>query len=178
MKKRIFGMLLMGAMVVASVSMFTSCKDYDDDINELRSLIDKNAKAIDDIVAKITNGSAITEVASAADGAVTVTMGNGQQYTIYNGKDGADGKDGTVWSIGTDGYWYLNGEKTDYYALGKDGKDGAPGKDGKDGVDGKDGKDGVDGQDGADGKNGKNGKDGVNGKDGQNGKDGKDGVDG
>ena len=33
MKKRIFGMLLMGAMVVASMSMFTSCKDYDDDIN-------------------------------------------------------------------------------------------------------------------------------------------------
>lgn len=34
MKKRIFGMLLMGAMVVASMSMFTSCKDYDDDINK------------------------------------------------------------------------------------------------------------------------------------------------
>jgi len=33
MKKRIFGMLLMGAMVIASMSMFTSCKDYDDDIN-------------------------------------------------------------------------------------------------------------------------------------------------
>ena len=40
MKKRIFGMLLMGAMVVASVSMFTSCKDYDDDINKLQSQID------------------------------------------------------------------------------------------------------------------------------------------
>jgi len=34
MKKRIFSMLLMGAMVVASMSMFTSCKDYDDDINK------------------------------------------------------------------------------------------------------------------------------------------------
>ena len=40
MKKRIFGMLLMGAMVIASVSMFTSCKDYDDDINKLQSQID------------------------------------------------------------------------------------------------------------------------------------------
>ena len=40
MKKRIFGMLLMGAMVVASVSMFTSCKDYDDDINKLQKEID------------------------------------------------------------------------------------------------------------------------------------------
>jgi polyhydroxyalkanoate synthesis regulator phasin len=34
MKKRFFGILLMGAMVVASMSMFTSCKDYDDDINK------------------------------------------------------------------------------------------------------------------------------------------------
>ena len=33
-------MLLMGAMVVASMSMFTSCKDYDDDINDLRKQID------------------------------------------------------------------------------------------------------------------------------------------
>ena len=43
MKKRIFGMLLMGAMVIASVSMFTSCKDYDDDINKLQSQIDAAA---------------------------------------------------------------------------------------------------------------------------------------
>ena len=40
MKKRIFGMLLMGAMVIASMSMFTSCKDYDDDINNLQKQID------------------------------------------------------------------------------------------------------------------------------------------
>ena len=40
MKKRFFGILLMGAMVVASMSMFTSCKDYDDDINKLQSQID------------------------------------------------------------------------------------------------------------------------------------------
>ena len=40
MKKRIFGILLMGAMVVASMSMFTSCKDYDDDINNLQKQID------------------------------------------------------------------------------------------------------------------------------------------
>ena len=47
MKKRIFGMLLMGAMVVASVSMFTSCKDYDDDINKLQKQIDATALKTD-----------------------------------------------------------------------------------------------------------------------------------
>ena len=47
MKKRIFGMLLMGAMVFASMSMFTSCKDYDDDINNLQSQIDSRALKAD-----------------------------------------------------------------------------------------------------------------------------------
>lgn len=32
MKKKIFSMLLMGACLLASVSLFTSCKDYDDEI--------------------------------------------------------------------------------------------------------------------------------------------------
>ena len=40
MKKKVFSKLLMGALLVASVSSFTSCKDYDDDINDLRSRID------------------------------------------------------------------------------------------------------------------------------------------
>ena len=32
MKRKYFSALLMGALTVASVSTFTSCKDYDDDI--------------------------------------------------------------------------------------------------------------------------------------------------
>ena len=35
MKRKIFSKLLMVAMLVASVSMFVSCKDYDDDINNV-----------------------------------------------------------------------------------------------------------------------------------------------
>ena len=37
MKKRILSSLLMGALFVASMSTFTSCKDYDDDINSNKS---------------------------------------------------------------------------------------------------------------------------------------------
>ncbi len=100
--------------------------------------------------------------------------------------------------ISEDGYWIINGEKTEHKAIGKDGQNG---KDGKDGVDGKDGKDGVDGTNGTDGKDGQNGTDGktpsitigenghwyINGidtglsaigKDGQDGTDGKDGATG
>ncbi len=36
MKKKIFNALLMGALVVTSMSVFVSCKDYDDDIDSLK----------------------------------------------------------------------------------------------------------------------------------------------
>lgn len=41
MKRKYFSALLMGALAIASVSTFTSCKDYDDDIDNLQSQIDK-----------------------------------------------------------------------------------------------------------------------------------------
>mgnify|MGYP006967119062 CR=1 FL=1 len=48
-------------------------------------------------------------------------------------------------SIGEDGYWYIGGVKTEYMAVGQDGKDGVDGAPGKDGVDGAPGQDGQDG---------------------------------
>lgn len=41
MKRKYFSALLIGALTIASVSTFTSCKDYDDDIDNLQSQIDK-----------------------------------------------------------------------------------------------------------------------------------------
>lgn len=53
----------------------------------------------------------------------------------------AKGKDGVTPTIEIkDGYWVINGEKTDKVAFGKDG------------IDGQDGHDGIDGQDGQNGK--------------------------
>jgi hypothetical protein len=40
MKRKIFSKLLMGALLVASVSLYVSCKDYDDDIKDLQTQID------------------------------------------------------------------------------------------------------------------------------------------
>ena len=45
MKRKYFSALLMGALTIASVSTFTSCKDYDDDISNLQGQIDKLATA-------------------------------------------------------------------------------------------------------------------------------------
>ena len=56
MKKRILSSLLMGALFLASMSMFTSCKDYDDDINDLQKQITTNATTLQELVTeKIAN---------------------------------------------------------------------------------------------------------------------------
>ena len=119
-------------LCVGISSMFTSCKDYDDDIKDLQEQIDKNAKAIDQINSLVTDGSVIKEVRKVANG-IEVVMANGTTYTITNGTNA------TVWTIGDDGYWYKDGEKTNYYAIGKDGANGMNGTNGTNGTNGKDG---------------------------------------
>ena len=53
MKRKYLSALLMGTLTVASMSTFTSCKDYDDDISNLQGLIDKLATA-DELAAKVS----------------------------------------------------------------------------------------------------------------------------
>ena len=58
MKRKIFSKLLMGALLVASVSSFVSCKDYDDDIQ-------KNADAISSLTATVQNLQSALDAAKA-----------------------------------------------------------------------------------------------------------------
>lgn len=126
MKRKYFSALLMGALTIASVSTFTSCKDYDDDISNLQQQIDSNAKAIETIQNLIKGGGLVKGVTSNNDG-ITVTLSDGNTVTISNGKDGAPG---TAWTIGTDGYWYKDGTKTDNLARGPQGEKGEKGEQG------------------------------------------------
>ena len=113
---------------------------------------------------------------------------------------GKDGQSNTpTIEIGSDGYWYINGTKTDYKANGEKGEQGEKGdkgdsgeqgekgdkgdkgdsgEQGEKGDSGEKGSNGVNGSDGKDGKDGVDGVNGSDGKDGINGSDGKDGVDG
>ncbi len=70
-----------------------------------------------------------------------------------NGNDGNDGQTPTI-EISEDGYWVINGEKTDVKA---EGQDGEPGKDGEDGEDGAQGPQGPQGEPGKDGEDGEDG---------------------
>lgn len=135
MKKKFLSSLLFAALVGGAVSTFTACKDYDDDISNLRSLIDKNNAAIQALQAKIDAGSVITSVTSNNDGYV-VTLSNGNTFEVKhgtNGKEGAAGKDADVWTINEEGYWCKNGTPTEYKAVAKDGEPGESGAAGKDG---------------------------------------------
>ena len=51
------------------------------------------------------------------------------------GDKGEDGKTPTI-EISEDGYWVINGEKTEYKAIGKDGVNGENGANGTNGIDG------------------------------------------
>ena len=97
--------------MVTSTATFVSCKDYDDDIDNLQAQIDENKKAIEQINTLISSGSVITSVTKDGCG-VTFALSNGQTYTVTNGAAGVAGKDADVWTIGeNDGLWYKNGTK-------------------------------------------------------------------
>ena len=153
---------MVSALIASATTSLTSCKDYDDDINNLQSQIDELKTLQEKIQKQIDNGAILTSVTSTGDG-VVLALSNGNSYTIkngvngtngidgkdgvngkdgLNGKDGKDGKNGSVVTIGENGNWFIDGKDTGLAAKGKDGvngKDGLNGKDGKDGVNGKDG---------------------------------------
>lgn len=152
MNKKFLSALLLGALTVTSTGTLVSCKDYDDDITNLQEQIDKNAKAIKEINDLIAKGGVITGTTS-VEGGVEVTLSNGNKFTIKNGENGAAGKDGVAWTIGEDGFWYKDGKKTEYKALGKDGEKGEQGPAGPAGPQGPQGQPGQDAT--ASGENGK-----------------------
>lgn len=133
--KKFIKNLLAVALVGAMLGSF-GCKDYDEDIKSLNDRVDKVEASVADLQAKIDAGAVITGVTNNGDG-VVVTLSDGQSFTLKHGTNGQpgqpgkDGKDADVWTIGDDGFWYKNGTKTEYKALGIKGDKGDKGDDGK-----------------------------------------------
>ncbi len=135
MKKMKFLKFFVFALLATSIS-FTSCKDYDDDIDKLKTDVSSLKSTIEALQKKIEAGSTITAVETTANG-ITIKLSDGKSYSLTNG---VNGKDGSVVTIGANGNWYIDG--TDSGKPSK-GSDGTNGKDGTSGKDGKDGKDGI-----------------------------------
>ena len=116
---------------------FTGCTDYEDDINKLDDRLTAVEGTVADLQTKIEGGSVITDVETTADG-VTVTLSDGSTFELTNGTNGTPGSKVT---IGDDGYWYIDGVKTDYPATGPKGDQGDPGTPGNPGTPGAPGAD-------------------------------------
>ena len=129
MRKKYLSALLFGALLFASAGTFTSCKDYDDDLNSLSERIDEVKKQIQEIQQLISSGAVITNVESTSNG-VIVTLSNGKTFELTNGVDGEAGTPGSVVSIGENGNWFIDGEDTGLAAQGPQGEQGPAGEDG------------------------------------------------
>lgn len=109
--------------ILALVITFISCKDYEDDISNLRTEITELRQKIDDINSALKDGASIKSVEPTTDG-IIITLTNNDTYIITNGTPGADGtsgKDGSVVNIGTNGNWYIDGVDTGKPSKGEDG---------------------------------------------------------
>ncbi len=126
-----FKLILAGAAIVAGLAGAVSCQDLKGELENLSSKVTNLEGKVSALESAINAGELVKDVRSVADGIEVVT--GKATYKITNGKDGAAGAAGAAgapgdaWTIGDDGYWYKNGTKTDYKAIGKDGKDGKDG---------------------------------------------------
>lgn len=94
MKRKFISALLFGALITASTSTFVSCKDYDDDITELRDQIASNATDLTSLVdEKVSNADAqIAELKKQAAELETAykLADEGLQASIDDAKNYAD----------------------------------------------------------------------------------------
>lgn len=82
MKKKFYGALLVGSLLLAGGMV--SCSDYDDDINSLTGRVEALEKTVADLKTAIESGSVITNVQSTENG-VTVTLSDGKTFELKNG---------------------------------------------------------------------------------------------
>ena len=181
MRKKYLSALLFGALLVASTGTFTSCKDYDDEINNLQEQITTNKDAIAALQKLVGEGKWVTSISGIENG-FTVTMSDGSTTEIkgINGEDGAagqDGKPGTMWRINETTYnWEYSedggttwtettvcakGEKGD---KGDQGEQGPAGETGPQGPAGEQGPQGPAGETGPQGPAGEQGAAGIDAK--------------
>ena len=165
---------MVSALIASATTSLTSCKDYDDDINNLQSQIDELKTLQEKIQKQIDNGAILTSVTPTGDG-VVLALSNGNSYTIkngvngtngidgkdgVNGKDGQDGKNGSVVTIGENGNWLIDGKDTGLAAKGEKGDKGDTGATGAQGEKGDKGDKGDTGATGAQGVKGDKGDNG------------------
>ena len=106
MRKKYLSALLFGALLVTSAGTFTSCKDYDDDINNLQEQITANADAIKALEELVKAGKYVSGVAIEGQ-VITFTFSDGSTTPITI----PEGEKGQVVEV-KDNELYIDGEAT------------------------------------------------------------------
>ena len=134
MRKKYLSALLFGALLFASAGTFTSCKDYDDDINNLQEQINTIKTDLESLKATV-DGLDGVKTLSFVDGTLIIETGKGTkvevpvpsatdveqttveldgQNLVVNGK--VIGQVGDKVTVNEDGYLCVNGEATEIKA--------------------------------------------------------------
>ena len=134
MRKKYLSALLFGALLFASAGTFTSCKDYDDDINNLQEQINTIKTDLESLKATV-DGLDGVKTLSFVDGTLVIETGKGTkvevpvpsatdveqttveldgQNLVVNGE--VIGQVGDKVTVNEDGYLCVNGEATEIKA--------------------------------------------------------------
>ena len=136
MRKKYLSALLFGALLVTSAGTFTSCKDYDDDINNLQEQITANADAIKALEELVKAGKYVSGVAiegqvitfTFSDGSTTpITIPEGEKGQTVEVKDNELYIDGEATGIkvaeaATAETGLVKAENGTWWVLGEDGE--------------------------------------------------------
>ena len=135
MNKKFLSAILFGALMVSLTGTFVSCKDYDDDIDEINKELTDLKSKLSDLESKVNAGGAYVTKIESVDGGFKVAVSDGTSYnlTVASAAAGSkvviDDKTGEIsiddkatgWFATTgegeeavdmtpyvkDGYWYL-----------------------------------------------------------------------
>ena len=110
MRKKYLSALLFGALLFASAGTFTSCKDYDDDINGLRTEITDLKSTVTELQNAVENGKYVTAVSNSGN-TITFTFSDGSTTPIT-----LEDEKGSVVTVNEDGVLCIDGEPTDIKA--------------------------------------------------------------
>ena len=106
MRKKYLSALLFGALLFASAGTFTSCKDYDEDINNLQTQINDVNTAITELQNTVKNGKYVTAVSNTGN-TITFTFSDGSTTQVA-----LEDKVGSVVTV-EGGVLYIDGEATE-----------------------------------------------------------------
>ena len=109
-----FKFFLTSAAIAAALVGAVSCqKDYSGDIDDLNKKVNELTTKLGDLQSKIDNGEIVTGVTPIAGGIQVKTNKGTYDIVGQKGDKGDNGAPGSVVTIDAEGYWCIDGKRTD-----------------------------------------------------------------